>query len=124
MFINTILFLFAAELVLVPLYQPETNVTFVRVGAVRPDSVKLHVRYPQANATEGIVYVRYRPISGEGGTQQKWMSGPSISVTAMDDWIGSATLSNLWPSTKYECESFLPYFVLQKNVIFVIQMIL
>lgn len=105
--INTVLFVFAVDLVVSPLYQPTNDLTFARIGAVQPDSVKVLVRYPQENATKGVVTVRYRPAQEEGEEGQKWLNGPSVFVSAEDDWIGAATISSLWPSTKYECKHTL-----------------
>ncbi len=101
--------MFAADLVLSPAYHPAKGLVFARIGAVQPDSVKVHIRYPQENSTDGILLVKYRPAIHDGQEGEMWQNGPSIQVQAIDDWVGSAVLASLWPNTTYECEDACVY---------------
>ncbi|GJE97915.1 PhoD-like phosphatase-domain-containing protein [Phanerochaete sordida] len=100
--INTVLFLFALDFVLYPAYDDAADVVFTRVGAVYPDSAKLVVRYPlnEANATENHVRVLWRQVSALENSA--WHVGPVLNLTAADDWVSTASLGGLWPSTNYE----------------------
>lgn len=102
--INTLLFLFALDFTLYPLIDDATGVVFSRVGAVYPDSVRVTVRYPLENATSNEVHLLWRENTGFG--EPVWNAGPSVNLTAGDDWTGTVRLGGLWPSTHYECESW------------------
>ncbi|KAI0340220.1 hypothetical protein BDW22DRAFT_450134 [Trametopsis cervina] len=98
--INTILLLLYADLVLEPYLDDASDVTFTRVGAVNPDSVRLVVRYPHDNTTDGLVNVLWRQVDTHGASE--WTVGPSLNVTKANDWVSTTTLDGLWPSTRYE----------------------
>jgi len=100
--VNTVLIVFAADFALSPAYRPAKELIFARIGAVQPDSVKVQIRYPQDNATEGFISVKYRPATHDGREGEMWQNGPSIQVHEDNDWVGSATLPSLWPNTTYE----------------------
>lgn len=101
--INTALWLMVGELVLHPVLNDAKDVTFTRVGAIYPDSARLVVRYPHTNATDATVRILWRqvPVNGE----DPWSHGPSMNLTAANDWVSTAPLEGLWPSTAYECMS-------------------
>lgn len=97
------LFLFALEFVLYPVIDDAADVVFTRIGAVYPDSAKVVVRYPssEVNATDRQVRLLWRQASGLEAT---WNSGPEVNLTADHDWVDTARLTGLWPSTNYECK--------------------
>lgn len=105
--INTLLFLFALDFVLYPVIDSAKDVVFTRVGAVYPDSAKLVVRYPLnvPNVTENLVRILWRQASVL--EEATWSAGPIVNLTAADDWVNTARLDGLWPSTNYECASLL-----------------
>lgn len=100
--INAVLFLFSLDFVLYPIIDDARDVVFTRVGAVYPDSAKLVVRYPlgEPNATETQVRVLWRQVSAL--EEPTWNAGPVLNLSAADDWVNTARLDGLWPSTKYE----------------------
>lgn len=102
--LNTLILLAAAEFVLYPFFDPATEVIFTRVGAVYPDSVKITTRYPDHNSTENSVRLVWREFKEATATDVGWKDGPVFSLTEDDDWVGTVTLSSLWPSTAYECK--------------------
>jgi alkaline phosphatase D len=126
---NFVILLFGLEFVLTPYFDTASDVAFTRVGAVYPDSIKISVRYPAAeiNATENTVRVLWREktpeqevvteVHTEDNTTETrtettkielpWKDGPLLTLTAEDDWVGTANLKGLWPSTKYECKRLL-----------------
>lgn len=99
--INTFILLLAADFVLYPVLDDAKDVVFTRVGAVYPDSVKLVVRLPAENATENEVRILWRQAPET--PEATWHPGPSVSLTAENDWINTIHLDGLWPSTSYEC---------------------
>lgn len=78
------------------------GVVFTRVGAVWPDAAKVVVRYPVTNATDTQVRLLWRQASGV--EESGWNTGPLVNLTAEHDWINTARLEGLWPSTNYECQ--------------------
>ncbi|KAI0075810.1 hypothetical protein K474DRAFT_1355853 [Panus rudis PR-1116 ss-1] len=98
--INTLLLLAAADLVIYPILDDASDVVFTRVGAVYPDSVKIVVRYPQQNATKNVVHLAWRQVTGDNSSI--WVPGPSVNLTAAQDWTSTVRLGGLWPSTPYE----------------------
>ncbi|KAF8964137.1 PhoD-like phosphatase-domain-containing protein [Flammula alnicola] len=101
--INTLLLLAAADLALTPFFDTASDVVFTRVGAVYPDSVKIVVRYPQPNVTEESLLILYRETSTlKSNDSIIWKDGPHIHLKEQSDWVDTARLVNLWPSTSYE----------------------
>ena len=98
--INAFLALAAVDLILVPIVDKSTDVTFSRVGAVYPDSVKIVARYP--NVTQPV-HVSWREVL-QSDTIPPWKQGPALQLTESNDWTDTITLKGLWPSTRYECE--------------------
>ncbi|KAJ3554580.1 hypothetical protein NM688_g3029 [Phlebia brevispora] len=98
--INTVILLLAADFVMYPVLDDAKGVVFTRVGAVYPDSVKLAVRYPAPNATENNLHILWRQVTFD--TESSWHVGPAVRLTAADDWVSTARLDGLWPSTTYE----------------------
>lgn len=136
--INTFFLLGAIDLTFRPYFDAATDVTFTRVGAVYPDAAKIVVRYPPVtaeatittaeNTTETIpvdtlderlneVRVQWRqfPATPAVAETAPWKDGPILSLRAERDWISTAKLSGLYPSTIYEYrltsldKSVLPY---------------
>ncbi|KAI0303447.1 PhoD-like phosphatase-domain-containing protein [Multifurca ochricompacta] len=101
--INTLLIVFAADFVFTPLIDSAADVTFTRVGAVYPDSVKVIVRYPliDHNATEHNVRILWRPATA--ADVEPWTDGPVLRLDPEFDWTNTTKLTKLWPSTEYEC---------------------
>ena len=102
--INTLLLLAVAEFVAVPYFDDASSVVYTRVGALSPDAAKIVVRYPPSdNATENIVRISYRQATSS--TTSPWREGPVVNLTAERDWVQTARLTGLWPTTTYECMS-------------------
>ena len=78
--INTTLLLFAVDLVLSPIIFDAQNVVFTRVGAIDEESVKIVVRYPQENSTEGLVRLLYRPVT-HTSADEPWKNGPLFNLS-------------------------------------------
>ncbi|KAH6918856.1 alkaline phosphatase [Coprinopsis sp. MPI-PUGE-AT-0042] len=99
--INTLLLAACADLALNPMFFPETDVTFARVGAVYPDSAKITVRWPPTNGnlTEHDAQVLYRPADS---ISEGWKDGPAILLQDKNDWVATVKLDALWPETVYE----------------------
>lgn len=107
--INTVVLLLAADFVLYPVLDNAKDVVFTRVGAVYPDSAKLVVRYPIANATENQLHILWRQVTS--APDSPWVVGPTVHLTAAHDWVDTVRLDGLWPSTSYECK-FLVHILL------------
>lgn len=102
--INTLLLLAVAEFVAVPYFDDASGVVYTRVGALSPDAAKIVVRYPPTdNVTENIVRISYRQVKSL--TPSSWLEGPVVNLTAEADWVQTARLTGLWPTTTYECMS-------------------
>lgn len=101
--INTLLLTAAIDLVAFPYLDDASDVVFTRVGALYPDAAKIVVRYPAANSSENLVRVAYRQ-TGDAAAGELWRSGPVLNLTREGDWVGTARVDGLWPSTSYECE--------------------
>lgn len=101
LFINSLLFMAAADLVVTPWLDPATDVIFSRVGAVYHDSVKIVARYPEANAN-GTKTLRllYRESADINSTV--WKDGPLLTFEEDRDWVDTVKLTGLWPNTSYE----------------------
>jgi len=112
--INTLLLAAALDLTVTPFFDAAHHVAFTRVGAVYPDAVKIQVRNP---ANETLV-ILYRETSS--GSALQWKTGPSVHPKQEFDWVEIVRLPNLWPSTKYECQSFffLTLIFCQLNLLF------
>ena len=95
--INTLLVAAAADLAFTPFFDAAHDVTYTRVGAVYPDSVKIQVRYP-ANDSLLVLYREALSVSPE------WKVGAQVHPLEEFDWVDTVQLTNLWPSTKYECQ--------------------
>lgn len=89
------------------------------MGAVYPDGVKIVVRYPEANTTESTVKVIWREYKDDAGSDAGWTDGPILTLTEQDDWVNTASLQSLWPSTAYECESLCRGPVAQISISFI-----
>ncbi|KAI0637350.1 PhoD-like phosphatase-domain-containing protein [Trametes polyzona] len=100
--INTLLLLAATEFVFFPYFDSATDVVYTRVGALYPDSAKVVVRYPAANATENLVRIAWRQANGKAGSESPWREGPIANLTSERDWVQTVTLQGLWPNTQYE----------------------
>ena len=98
--INTLLLAAVLDFTLTPFLDAAHDVAYTRVGAVYPDSIKIQVRHP---ANETLV-VLYREAS-QTGINLEWKQGPKVQPEAQFDWVDIVRLTNLWPSTKYECQS-------------------
>ena len=81
-----------------PFFDVAHDVAYTRVGAVYPDSVKIQVRNP----TDGALVILYRELSH---ASLEWKQGPKLQPQESLDWVATVRLDNLWPSTKYECQS-------------------
>lgn len=103
--LNAFLFLAILDFLVTPFVDSAPNVVFSRVGAVYPDSVKIVVRYPKANATERLVGIFWREVREEA----PWVDGPVLNLTMEHDWVAITKLGGLWPSTTYECRCSLPF---------------
>ncbi|KAG8958993.1 hypothetical protein FRC03_008558 [Tulasnella sp. 419] len=88
------------------------DVTFARIGAVNPDSVKIHIRYPNLkdedipNTGVGALKVLWReaPDSAEG----LWKDGPVVQLREDQDWVGVAKVDKLVPNTQYQVRLAFP----------------
>ncbi|KAG6813101.1 hypothetical protein H0H92_013955 [Tricholoma furcatifolium] len=99
-FINTTLFIAAADFVIAPYLDSASDVVFTRVGAVYPDSVKIVVRYPQLDPSVAPLRLLYRESSNKNATS--WKDGPSLNLTPNQDWVDTVRIDSLWPNTSYE----------------------
>lgn len=109
--INTLLFLAALDFVVTPFVDTASDLVFTRVGALYPDSAKIVVRYPKANATEHTLLLVYRetPSNTLESSPPPWKDGPHIRLNQSFDWVGTVRLASLWPGTSYECQSICEY---------------
>ncbi|KII88819.1 hypothetical protein PLICRDRAFT_124950 [Plicaturopsis crispa FD-325 SS-3] len=98
--LNGLLLLAVVEFTAYPFFDAATDVVFTRVGAVYPDAAKIVVRYPQTNATTHDVRIVWR--QQKVANSDSWKEGPVLSLLESDDWVNTAKLSGLWPSTPYE----------------------
>jgi alkaline phosphatase D len=101
--INVLLLLAVVDFIATPFLDSARSLTFTRVGAVYPDSVKIVVRYPAFNETESYVKIRYRQASATPNVTKSWKDGPTVQLKEAQDWVATTKLSGLWPSTSYEC---------------------
>ncbi len=92
--INTLVFAAVIDFAASPFFDTAQDVTFTRVGAVYPDSVKVVTRYPD----HSTLRVLYREVATE-----PWKDGPDLHLSPDSDWAATARIENLWPSTPYEC---------------------
>jgi len=100
--INTLLFLAVVDFTITPFVDTASDLVFTRVGALYPDSAKIVVRYPKANATEHTLLLVYRESA-----EDSWKDGPRLHLNQSFDWVDTVRLTNLWPATSYECQSTL-----------------
>jgi alkaline phosphatase D len=108
--INTLLFLAALDFVVTPFVDTASDLVFTRVGALYPDSAKIVVRYPKANATEHTLLLVYRETPGNTlESSPPWKDGPHLQLNQSFDWVGTVRLASLWPGTSYECQSTCKY---------------
>lgn len=90
-----------------PIRHPAHDTVFARIGAVDHNSAKVSVRYPQPESDDLFeVKVVFRALATESVGQADWIEGPTIELIRDSDWIGSAVISSLWPSTAYQCMPF------------------
>ena len=102
--INTLLFLAALDFAVTPFVDTASDLVFTRVGALYPDSAKIVVRYPKANATEHTLLLVYREtLSNSLESSPPWKDGPLLQLNQSFDWVDTARLASLWPGTSYEC---------------------
>ncbi|KAF5387013.1 hypothetical protein D9615_001756 [Tricholomella constricta] len=100
-FINTLLFIAAADLIVTPYLDTASDVVFTRVGAVYPDSVKIVARYPMTNSTESTsLRLVYRELTNFNTTA--WKGGPLMTFQETHDWVDTVKITGLWPNTSYE----------------------
>lgn len=97
--INIAIWMMVGEFMLHPVLDPAKDVIFTRVGAIYPDSVRLVVRYPHPNATEAVLRILWRQTDSE----EPWSHGLPLNLSSGRDWVNTATIGGLWPSTSYEC---------------------
>ena len=103
--INTLLFLAALDFAVTPFVDTASDLVFTRVGALYPDSAKIVVRYPKANATENTILLVYRETpSNTLEPSPPWKDGPHLQLNQSFDWVGTVRLASLWPGTSYECQ--------------------
>ena len=108
--INTLLFLAALDFVVSPYVDTASDLVFTRVGALYPDSAKIVVRYPKANATEHTLLLVYRETpSNILESSPPWKDGPHLQLNQSFDWVDTVRLASLWPGTSYECQSTCEY---------------
>ena len=106
MTINSFILLLVLDFVFHPLFDPALDVTFARVGAVYPDGVKIHVRYPIVDANETSIKVVYRLLEKPGVVPEaKWNEAQTMHLSADFDWTNVTHISGLFPSTEYECKT-------------------
>lgn len=104
--INTLLFLAVLDFAATPFIDSASDLVFTRVGALYPDSAKIVVRYPKANATEHTLLLVYRETpSNSLEFSPSWKDGPLLQLNQSFDWVTTVRLANLWPGTSYECQS-------------------
>jgi alkaline phosphatase D len=104
--INTFLFLAVLDFALTPFIDTASDLVFTRVGALYPDSAKIVVRYPNANATEHTLLLLYRETPTDTlQSSPPWKHGPHLHLNQSFDWIDTVRITNLWPATSYECKS-------------------
>lgn len=116
--VNTLLLLASAELLFLPVFDRASDVIFTRVGAVYPDAVKILIRYPQPNVTEGVLRVVWREIKNvETNGNRPWREGPVVRLAEENDWINTVKLNGLWPSRSYECEAVVFFTSLQTDIV-------
>ncbi|KAJ4488282.1 PhoD-like phosphatase-domain-containing protein [Lentinula aciculospora] len=93
--INSILMLAFIDFCASPYFDHASDVVFSRIGAVSDSSAKILVRYPNLNETIQLVWRESKPNA-------PWNKGVILNLIQENDWADTATLSGLWPSTKYE----------------------
>lgn len=115
---------------LFPSYR-ESSLRFARVGALSPTTATLQVRYPEplprltglwetgiqgqltdaAGLNEAPLRVVWRHVQEQDNTIRKpsavrdprrWERGPVLHLSNETDWTTTATLTDLFPATKYE----------------------
>ncbi|KAI5479069.1 alkaline phosphatase D [Pseudohyphozyma bogoriensis] len=119
--INTLLLVATLDSIWTPvLGMAESDLTFVRVGAVDHTSAKIIARIPPESTfiapfnttSEGLLAedegraakVAFRPTKPLG----KWQYGPEIVVDEEKDWTGLVKLEGLYANTEYEYRLLLP----------------
>lgn len=102
----------------------EHNLVFHRVADIGPTHAKVHVRWPDPiplfeglqedvpgsgvlrdgmqRVTKPFRLVYRESVARTSPTVNRWERGPLLEIDEKDDWVATATLSNLWPSTEYE----------------------
>ena len=115
--INSILFLAVLDFTITPFLDTAADLVFTRVGAIYPDSAKVVVRYPKANATEHTLLILYRE-SPTNTLQPPWKDGPLLHLNESLDWVDTVRLTNLWPATSYQCQSPHQYSFPLPNILF------
>lgn len=101
--INTTLLLFCIDFMSAPLRSPAVDTVFARVGAIDHQSAKVVIRYPQPGINLTSVQLVHRVVSNDNEARQKWTIGPQIELSSLSDWVNTTLITNLWPSTDYEC---------------------
>lgn len=96
--INSLIMLAFLDFCVSPYFDHASDVVFSRIGAVSDKSAKILVRYPNLNETIQLIWRESRPNAA-------WNKGEILNLSQENDWADTVTLSGLWPSTKYECES-------------------
>jgi hypothetical protein len=78
------------------------DLVFARVGATTSDSAKIQVRYPSLEEGSAVKLI-WRETPKSEVSLSMWKDGPIMHLTAENDWVATAELKKLWPSTRYEC---------------------
>jgi alkaline phosphatase D len=106
-FINTLLLAAVLDFTITPFLDPAHDVAYTRVGAVYPDGAKIQIRNP----TNDTLIILYREVSLTG-INAEWKQGPKVQSQEQFDWVETERLTNLWPSTKYECQLYSGFVIL------------
>ena len=109
----------------------EASLKFARVGALSSSSATLHVRYPEplphvtglwetgiqdalvdaSDINKSPLRIVWRRVHESEvkirapstvRDPRRWERGPVLHLSNESDWTATATLSDLWPATKYE----------------------
>ncbi|KZS99334.1 Metallo-dependent phosphatase [Sistotremastrum niveocremeum HHB9708] len=108
--LNALFFTCSLDFVLRPRLESYDDLTFSRVGAVQPTSVKISLRYP--DMSDGVM-ILWRSNSS-ASDDVSWLSGPVVHPDPENDWLAVATLDGLNPGHVYQYRlahpnaSFLP----------------
>lgn len=97
------------DFTITPFLDTASDVVFTRVGAVYPDAVKIVVR--NADIDVNSTQILWREATPGLETPNPWKDGPIAHLQSERDWVDTVKLTGLWPSTSYECEYFLLFYM-------------